>query len=228
MNDGGFLYVIGQDWCSPIKIGVASNVPKRLDRLQCANPAPLRILWQSDRLEDPFGVETAIHGFYDAHRLRGEWFRVPGIMPEDFARAVAEVVVAVRVSRHRPQELSASACAAVVAFLLDRERREKGSTTEAGIGHIAEITGLGRSTIWSLRYRQPPDIYVSAYAAIVGTLWSTKGLPPFDLSNLPTPPEVLEVLDGKPAWPRKAPSLLSLAELEELTERLSAAREAND
>jgi hypothetical protein len=187
MSSSGKLYVIGTDWRSPLKIGVARNPAHRVERLQVASPLALRVLWQSDDLPDPFAVETAMHSLYDEHRVRGEWFAIPGIDPDLFAAAVAGAAIAAR--RPRPQEDTSKAAAAAVAFLITRELR-RGLSTQDAIGAVADHCGLGRSAIWALRYRTPVDIYVSAYVRIASVLWKSLGRPQFAIEELPTPKDI--------------------------------------
>src|SRR5947209_19293791 len=75
MSKGGFIYAIGMEGTSSVKIGkTAGSVEKRLAELQTGQPFPLKLL-ASVQVEDYLGgVESAIHRFLEADRQRGEWF----------------------------------------------------------------------------------------------------------------------------------------------------------
>jgi hypothetical protein len=56
-----------------VKIGVTSDVPARLLKLQCAHHKELRVLGtvKGDRYR-----EIMLHERWQEHRIRGEWFRL--------------------------------------------------------------------------------------------------------------------------------------------------------
>jgi hypothetical protein len=66
-----FLYFIQAGEEGPIKIGIASNVTKRLSMLQIGNAEELRVL---ALLECHPSVEDLLHGRFAEGRIRGEWF----------------------------------------------------------------------------------------------------------------------------------------------------------
>jgi hypothetical protein len=214
----GFVYAVGWAWGEPVKIGVAANVARRLERLQSGNHVTLSVLWQSALLDDPFAIEAQLHNAYRAHNVRGEWFHVPDLNAEALSAAVEGAHVAVRMLPE-PDEAS-KAAASACAFLLDRLRRE-GLPIEDAIGSLASSSGLGRSTIWALRYRPPSQIMITPYASIVAELWRVMGQPPFDSGTIPPAEDVLAVLRGENAPPRKPPR--DLQKLTALTGKLAAA-----
>lgn len=68
----GFVYLI-TDGTAHYKIGVATDVPKRLAELQTGNPRPLTII-ATIQTADPIALETELHAkFADCHVLL-EWF----------------------------------------------------------------------------------------------------------------------------------------------------------
>lgn len=56
----------------PIKIGISSNLPKRLGELQDANPEPLTVLFT---YEGDFSEEARLHNMFRDYWLGGEWFQ---------------------------------------------------------------------------------------------------------------------------------------------------------
>lgn len=64
------VYFIGGE-LGPVKIGMASNVKRRLRDLQMASPIELAIL---ATVEGPPLLEREYHKRFAAHRLHGEWF----------------------------------------------------------------------------------------------------------------------------------------------------------
>jgi hypothetical protein len=73
----GFVYFVqaGQD--GPIKIGFAANVGARLSELQTASPEPLTVL---ATIEGTLQTEAEVHRYFQAYRLRGEWFRADVVL----------------------------------------------------------------------------------------------------------------------------------------------------
>lgn len=65
-------YFIQQGNDGPIKIGIATDIRKRLWSLQTSTPAPLNLLATIPGKRE---TETALHAFYASEHLRGEWFR---------------------------------------------------------------------------------------------------------------------------------------------------------
>ncbi len=74
-----FVYIIqsGDRPKSPIKIGVSSNVDKRVAELQTGNPYPLKVLASITcrSKSDAYGLENFIHKKLRKHRMKGEWFK---------------------------------------------------------------------------------------------------------------------------------------------------------
>lgn len=71
----GFLYVIGNVEAGRYKIGVSTDVPKRLNALQIGSPLPLTLIGQK-AVDDMFGTELEIHKRLADARLHGEWFQL--------------------------------------------------------------------------------------------------------------------------------------------------------
>lgn len=65
------------------KIGIASDVGRRLAELQTGNPCLLSIesCWQFDNAQ---AVETVLHQKYGKDRIRGEWFKFTPSQVEEF------------------------------------------------------------------------------------------------------------------------------------------------
>jgi hypothetical protein len=73
-----FVYVIGSEGSTLVKIGRSTDVKKRLAAIQCMSPAPLAVLWQVEG--DP-ELETAPHRLFKNYRAHGEWFDFEGHDP---------------------------------------------------------------------------------------------------------------------------------------------------
>jgi len=56
----------------PIKIGYTNDIQERLTRLQVSNHKEIRLLLKMPGTRE---TEAAIHRLFDAHRIRGEWFK---------------------------------------------------------------------------------------------------------------------------------------------------------
>lgn len=193
--------MIGVDWVRPVKIGVASDVSRRLDRLQAGNHLQLTTLWQSELLDDPFAVESMLHNAYEPHRIRGEWFSIPDFSSDAIVAAVAGARAAARLFPEPDAESRAAVSACL--FLLGVCLRQ-GMGIEEAIGSVAASSGLGRSTVWALRYRPPTQIMIMPYARIVADLWRVLGRPEFDHMGIPRPEDVTAAVSAAEAAIRTA------------------------
>lgn len=69
------LYAIGDG--ESIKLGISTNVGKRLKAMQTSHPKQLKIIWKFyvGRERGPaYKAEKKLHKLCKKHRLRGEWF----------------------------------------------------------------------------------------------------------------------------------------------------------
>ena len=188
------VYVVGESWARPVKIGVASNVAKRVERLQSGNPVTLQVLWTSDPHHDAYGLEHHLHLHFAAHALRGEWFQIPDLSAamlaasaESFANVARAAVV------QKPTALAACAAARV---LVDLSVRKNGITVEAAIDLLATDAGMEPGNIWGLLYKYPKDVWADVYVTIGSLLWTEVGMPPFRSGGkTPDPSEIIAVAD---------------------------------
>ena len=70
------LYAIGDG--ESVKLGVSTNVGKRLDSMQTGHPKRLNVLWKLfvGREKSPaYTAEKKLHKLCKSYRLRGEWFK---------------------------------------------------------------------------------------------------------------------------------------------------------
>jgi hypothetical protein len=93
-----YIYVIGPDRESPVKIGVASNPVGRLGNMQVAHWEQLFIhgLFTVYSRGDAFRVEKLCHRRLEDHAMRGEWFNV---FAEDAVGTVTEILKEMRCGR---------------------------------------------------------------------------------------------------------------------------------
>lgn len=74
-----YVYIIqsGDRPKSPIKIGVSSNIDKRVSDLQTGNPHPLKVMAAIECRDkkDAYKLENLIHRKLTRYRMKGEWFR---------------------------------------------------------------------------------------------------------------------------------------------------------
>jgi hypothetical protein len=73
-----YIYVIAPDTGFPCKVGVASNITKRLKTLQTANPEQLHVhsVFAAANRGTAFRAEKFAHRRLEENRLSGEWFNV--------------------------------------------------------------------------------------------------------------------------------------------------------
>lgn len=71
----GFVYFIGAEGLSYVKIGFARDLAHRLRELQCASPHELVVLVS---FPGTLRTERELHARWAAMRHRGEWYRLEG------------------------------------------------------------------------------------------------------------------------------------------------------
>jgi hypothetical protein len=70
----GFLYVVKPKFKDgPFKIGIASDLKKRLEALQTSHYEDLEVLMVIE-MSNPRELEKALHKRFREYRIRGEWF----------------------------------------------------------------------------------------------------------------------------------------------------------
>lgn len=86
---GSVVYFIQAGKRGPIKIGVATNVRKRLDALQTGSPYRLRL---RATVPGDLYTEGAYHRMFSEHRMSGEWFKpvAPILQEIKSIRAIAK------------------------------------------------------------------------------------------------------------------------------------------
>ena len=166
------VYAIGVEWGRPIKIGVASDVERRLRTLQAGNPEPLRVLWMWQH-EDAFALESHMHSEFAPSRLASEWFMVAS--EDELDLAVSRYSTPARPEKDQSDEVIAAAAAAVL--LVDIAARKHNLTTDLAMDHVARTTKVRRQLLWHLRYRKPKDLWVSDYQCLAHAVWKQAKLP---------------------------------------------------
>lgn len=89
-----FVYLIGSEDSTLVKIGRTTNVPVRLAAIQRMSPVKLTVLWQT---EGGAELESALHRHFKDQRSHGEWFEFPdGDAQDQVMRAIAEMAAKMR------------------------------------------------------------------------------------------------------------------------------------
>ncbi len=65
-----------------IKVGICSNLSRRLKALQTGNPRPIEVV-KTYRLLNAQRVEKVVHRTLIVERVKGEWFRAERFKPSD-------------------------------------------------------------------------------------------------------------------------------------------------
>lgn len=120
------LYFVQAGNGGPIKIGVATDLSKRLAALQTGSPAELRLL---GTMTGDMADERALHVRFRDHRLRGEWFSPA----DDLLAFIREATNAAPAPAPRP--------------LIERIAFDAASVTVADMDAAVLIPG-GRRTTW--------------------------------------------------------------------------------
>lgn len=82
---GSYVYFVGKDIRSPIKIGISKNPWARLVELQVGAPDKLEIL-ATFQIKGKFCSEVDLHGILAEFRSSGEWFNLPVTLAEEVLR----------------------------------------------------------------------------------------------------------------------------------------------
>jgi len=71
-----FVQEVKASRSAPVKVGVTSNIKRRIKTMQTGNPRELtcRVLLGPMTKEAAFEYEGQLHGTFKRMRLRGEWF----------------------------------------------------------------------------------------------------------------------------------------------------------
>lgn len=76
-----FLYILRNGKTQEYKIGITSNLNRRISELQTGCPHELTIvkLWQHYQRKTIEKYERVLHRYYKEYRIRsnGEWFKLP-------------------------------------------------------------------------------------------------------------------------------------------------------
>lgn len=85
-----WVYVIGPESSSVVKIGKATDLLDRLAGIQTGNPQRLVIRWA---VAGGYSLETALHAEFKDFRLEGEWFDFGVLDPvEEVRNAVGQLL----------------------------------------------------------------------------------------------------------------------------------------
>jgi len=72
----GFVYLIEAVGVQRYKIGYSKEVYKRASNIQTSTPFEISVLYRYFSVDAP-QLEKLLHEYYDAYRIRGEWFELP-------------------------------------------------------------------------------------------------------------------------------------------------------
>ena len=72
----GFVYLVEAVGMQRYKIGYSKEVYKRVSSIQTSTPFEISVLYRYFSTDAP-QLEKLLHEYYDAYRIRGEWFELP-------------------------------------------------------------------------------------------------------------------------------------------------------
>lgn len=148
-SDEHMLYFIRMGSMPFVKIGVASNIGKRLKALQCASPLPLTIVGS---VRGSFSEEAICHKILAKSRLLNEWFEANSALllldqlsAADNVRKALEELWQEEADRIRRQQLSDIAARTLLATVLE------GLCEAHGASRVATVVGCDPKTIRNAR-----------------------------------------------------------------------------
>lgn len=129
-----WVYLIGSNLTTPVKIGVATSVKARLDELRVGSPVPLHIIWKT---RGGRALEHSLHEYFAPYRIHGEWF---DFGDENPAALVATAAVLMGVPTH-PKRVTDEGRLRVVHSVLTTAPPDT-------IGHLLNAaTATGRGSV---------------------------------------------------------------------------------
>jgi len=156
------LYVFGETWDGPVKVGVASDVAARLEVFRFKLPfKPMLLL--SRPHDDAYALEAHVHRALAEHRLNGEWFDGSAFGQDGVLSAINSFTGRTKL-RNGPDEYSLQVGAWVRAIVEDVQRRT-GCTTEGALPIVEAETGIRRTFLWSQMYRPAVRVFAADYFA---------------------------------------------------------------
>jgi hypothetical protein len=96
----GFVYLVKATTTSFYKIGVSKDCYKRLQTLQTGNPLELTIIERIFSV-DCIAIEKALHTYYEAYSIRGEWFDFPKSIENEFYSIANQLDKEIEARSHR-------------------------------------------------------------------------------------------------------------------------------
>ena len=76
LDDSGFVYLARSGATNWYKIGLSKQPYKRMSQLQVGTPLEITLIERVFSMNAP-KLEKALHDYYEAYWLRGEWFDLP-------------------------------------------------------------------------------------------------------------------------------------------------------
>lgn len=134
------VYVIGAydagNALHAVKVGVTSNLERRLNMLQTAQFYELRVLsaWDAKSKAVAFRVESNVHHILRRDRIRGEWFKkralegIRGAIKTELKAALPKIHEAADAGMRRPAEV---------------RREERDAEIAADMAALAELRQRG-------------------------------------------------------------------------------------
>jgi len=159
-----FVYLIGPEPDYPgslIKIGVTTDLQKRLQTFQSGSPLPLAVKWAvpGDR-----SLELWLHQEFSSERRHGEWFDLGPDPIETIQEKVGPYLINVVLSQVGAFPITVSAEDPIQGDL-DSDDLDSIETPEdqgLTIPQIAELTGIPASTLRTWKHRGHTDRIMTA------------------------------------------------------------------
>lgn len=140
------VYFIQAQHGGPIKIGIATDPPARLEQLQCGNPHRL-VLRHVQPTHDARTAERTLHQLFAPYRMVGEWFRaVPPLA--NIARAIPEDGDEVVQYEHTDMRWSQDGLLDTPEQASERYRQRKAAHEQRDADLAAEKADVARAHRW--------------------------------------------------------------------------------
>jgi DNA-binding XRE family transcriptional regulator len=170
MSDaGGFIYAIGAEGLTLVKIGRALDVGKRLKELQTGQPFPLHLVAAVSVEMDAQRVERQVHTLLSHVHRRGEWFEIvldASTLEALVLQAIQHVLTVQeeQAATRRPRRGSVSS--SVLGTHIREARLSAGLTQYA----LAKSIGISKQALYAIEANKTPDPGALKVKAIAQTL----------------------------------------------------------
>lgn len=157
------IYFIS-DGGNAIKIGISSQVKKRLATISTSNGQKISLIAS---IVGTKAQERSLHAALGAYHLKGEWFRDRAEVRQAIDDIVADGLAPAASKPQRAPNTETQESLELGAYVLKYAAVKYGATALSRLEDIERDFGLPPRTLWRLRYRPWADVTCGTYFALL-------------------------------------------------------------